>query len=244
MEFNLFEQDPDEDDRGVEWIKNHAPALAFVFGNALLIAGEWRVFDYVMQATGEVWKAVYAVLSTFVPFLLWEFAAQHKKNTGWMIACAVVGLLISLGLGVAVGVADFVLVNGAPVASNLILTALALGLSAHAILFLVYFYQHPDIVLAFIKARAKGQEAIRSERAKEAREMLKQARDNLALERDLAKEFGADNARRALAQLQGKKYQPDAARPATNAPVHQMAKDVERAELTQDGNFIHGGGKR
>lgn len=234
---------------GTEWVKENAPQIAFWAGNILLVAGEWRVYDYVYNATGQAWKAVFAVLATFVPFLLWEFGAQHKKNTGGMVACAVVGMVISLGLGVVIGVADYIAVDGQAINGQAILTALALGLSAQAMLMLAYFYQHPDMVLAYVKARARGQEEIREERAREAREMLAQARENMLLERALVKEFGEEDTRRALDRLQGRrsperestrKPQP----PATNAPMPQMAHDVSGSVLSNPVNPTAGGGKR
>jgi hypothetical protein len=228
-DINLFTND--EKETGTEWLKNNAPAIAFWFGNILLVMGEWRVYDYVLRATEQPWKAVFAVFSTFIPFLLWEFTAQHKKNTGGMILCAVVGIMISLGLGVSVGVADFVLLDGQPINSDAILTALALGLSAHAVLFLLYFYQHPDIQMAYITAVADGQEKIRNQRAEKAREMLKQARENLQLENDLAKDFGAENARRALAQLQGKKYEAPKAQPQVR-PAYGAEVEAHEGNFT------------
>lgn len=147
-----------------DWLKAQSPSLAFLAGNLLLAAGEYRVYDFAYQNTGETWKAVFAVLSTFFPFVLWEVAVQHAKASSLMRGIAWLGIAISLGLGVLIGVADFMLIGGQAPNADVLLGLLAVSLSIHAILFLAYFYSHPDIKGHRLTAQAGPPAVGRSQR--------------------------------------------------------------------------------
>ncbi|NCP86763.1 MAG: hypothetical protein CO094_11295 [Anaerolineae bacterium CG_4_9_14_3_um_filter_57_17] len=223
----------------VDWqetLKNNAPALAFGAGNLLLLAGEYRVYAFAYDATGEIWKGIFAVMSSFLPFLLWEIAVQHKKANGIMRVISWVGIVISLTLGVVVGVAEFVTLPGqASVNAEFLLGMLAVSLSAHAVLFLAYYYSHPDMRAKRMMASAQARQEIASLNAEIAESVLTSWRERLQMERAIADEFGTENLRRVLDELEGKKHRqvnaqkrtwwkkPEAA-PA--APIDAPAADV------------------
>ncbi len=189
-----------------DWIKDKSPAIAIVAGNLLLMAGEYRVYDFAYASTGETWKAWFAVLSTFLPFLLWEILVQHSKANGIMRAVAWIGIVLSLGLGVLIGVADFMTVNGQPPNAEPFLAALAVSLSLHAVFFLVYFYSHPDIRSHRLVAQAIARQQLAEASAGVAESILKSARNRLELERRIASEYGYENLRRAIAEIEGRPY--------------------------------------
>ena len=94
-----------------DWLKNNAHNIAFIAGNLLLAAGEYRVYDFALQNTGEAWKAWFAVLATFFPFILWEIAVQHAKASGLMRGVAWLGMAISC-LATATAVRRLALISG------------------------------------------------------------------------------------------------------------------------------------
>ena len=189
-----------------DWIKDQSPALAFIAGNLLLAAGEYRVYDFAMQNTGEPWKAWFSVMATFIPFMLWEVAVQHAKASGIMRGIAWVGISISLFLGILVGTADFMVINGQTPNAEALLAALAVSLSVHAILFLAYFYSHPDIKSHRLTAQAIAKQQLAESNAEVAESVLKSARTRLELERRIAEEYGYENLRRAIAEIEGRSY--------------------------------------
>ncbi len=231
-----------------DWIKDKSPTLAFIAGNLLLAAGEFRVYDFAYQSTGETWKAIFSVMATFFPFILWEIAVQHAKASGIMRGLAWTGLAISLFLGVAVGTADFMAINGQTPNAEAMLGALAISLSIHAILFLAYFYSHPDIKGHRLTAQAIAKQQLAEASAQVAESILKSARTRLELERRIAEEYGYENLRRAIAEIEGrtyhapkKSYSPSkpAATPNQNYapqsatwPTHQVNQPAEHQDFS------------
>jgi len=213
-----------------DWIKAQSPTLAFLAGNLLLAAGEFRVYDFAYQNTGETWKAVFAVLATFFPFVLWEVAVQHAKASGLMRGIAWVGIAISLSLGVMIGVADFVVVGGQTPNAEGLLALLAVSLSVHAILFLAYFYSHPDIKAHRLTAQAIAKQELAEASAAVAESILKSARTRLELERRIAEEYGYENLRRAIAEIEGRPYH---APKQTYSPRKRQPEDTEKSSLLQ-----------
>lgn len=189
-----------------EWLKSNAHNIAFIAGNGLLAAGEYRVFDFALQNTGEVWKAWFAVLATFFPFVLWEIAVQHAKANGLMRGVAWAGMIISFSLGVIIGIAEFSTVNGQLSNPEALLGLLAGSLSIHAVLFLIYFYAHPDIKASRLTAVAIAKQEMAERNAEVAESVLGSARNRLELERRIAAEYGYENLRRAIAEIEGRPY--------------------------------------
>lgn len=189
-----------------EWLKSNAHNIAFIAGNGLLAAGEYRVFDFALQNTGEIWKAWFAVLATFFPFVLWEIAVQHAKANGLMRGVAWAGMIISFGLGVIIGIAEFATINGQLSSAEALLGLLAGSLSIHAVLFLVYFYAHPDIKASRLTAIAIAKQEMAERNAEVAESVLGSARNRLELERRIAAEYGYENLRRAIAEIEGRPY--------------------------------------
>ncbi len=207
----------------MDWLKDNAHNIAFATGNLLLAAGEYRVFDFVYLHTGEIWKGIFAVLASFVPFVLWEIAVQHAKASGLMRLVAWAGLLIAFGLGVYIGIADFILPPDAHVDG--ILGFVAFSLSLHAVLFLAFFYAHPDIKAKRLVAQALARQDTALQATEVSETVLLAARNRLELERRIASEYGYENLRRVLAELEGKSYrkpqrfyQPRPAASAASAP--------------------------
>ncbi|PKN94675.1 MAG: hypothetical protein CVU44_02375 [Chloroflexi bacterium HGW-Chloroflexi-6] len=189
-----------------DWLKNNAHNIAFIAGNLLLAAGEYRVYDFAMQNTGEAWKAWFAVLATFFPFILWEIAVQHAKASGLMRGVAWLGMAISFSLGVIIGIAEFSAVGGQIANAEALLGLLAGSLSIHAVLFLVYFYSHPDIKAKRLTAVAVAKQEMAERNAEVAESVLGSARNRLELERRIAAEYGYENLRRAIAEIEGRHY--------------------------------------
>ena len=189
-----------------DWIKEKSPAIAIVAGNLLLMAGEYRVYHFAYESSGEAWKGLFAVLATFFPFVLWEILVQHSKANGIMRALAWAGIIISLGLGVLIGTADFIAVNGQTPNAEPLLAALAISLSLHAVFFLAYFYSHPDIKAHRLVAQALARQQLAEASAEVAESILKSARNRLELERRIAADYGYENLRRAIAEIEGRPY--------------------------------------
>jgi hypothetical protein len=145
-------------------------------------------------------------MATFAPFLLWEILVQHSKANGVMRALAWIGIVISLGLGVLIGTADFIAVNGQMPNAEPLLAALAISLSLHAIGFLTYFYSHPDIKAHRLVAQAIARQQLAEASAEVAESILKSARNRLELERRIAADYGYENLRRAIAEIEGRPY--------------------------------------
>ena len=201
----LFETDL-EKTSFIDSIKENAHTIAFAAGNLLLVAGEYRVYDFTYSNTGEVWKGVFAVFASFVPFLLWEIAVQHAKATGGMRAIAWIGMTLSFGLGALVGIADFITIGDQSPNAEGLLGIIAGGLSIHAVLFLAYFYSHPDIKAKRLVTQAIAKQHLANSSAEVAENLLTSARNRLELERRIADEYGYENLRRAIAEIEGRSY--------------------------------------
>jgi hypothetical protein len=185
---------------------------------------------------------------------------QHSKANGVMRALAWAGIVISLGLGVIIGVADFVTINGQAANAEPFLAALAISLSLHAVFFLAYFYSHPDIKAHRLVAQALARQQLAEASAEVAESILKSARSRLELERRIAEEYGYENLRRAIAEIEGRPYHapkkthsplkprfaaPAAAHPTQlNFPAMPFGADEEKEEpasvLSNDGRSPNG----
>jgi hypothetical protein len=215
-----------------DWVKEKSPAIAIIAGNLLLLAGEYRVYHFAYESSGEAWKGWFAVLATFFPFVLWEILVQHSKANGVMRALAWAGIVISLGLGVVIGVADFVTVNGQTANAEPLLAALAVSLSLHAVFFLAYFYSHPDIKSHRLVAQALARQQLAEASAEVAESILKSARNRLELERRIAADYGYENLRRAIAEIEGRPYHaPKQSSPRASNPQTWLPPCVSRTNL-------------
>jgi hypothetical protein len=107
---------------------------------------------------------------------------------------------------VVIGVADFVTVNGQTPNAEPLLAALAVSLSLHAVFFLAYFYSHPDIKSHRLVAQALARQQLAEASAEVAESILKSARNRLELERRIAADYGYENLRRAIAEIEGRPY--------------------------------------
>jgi hypothetical protein len=208
-----------------DWVKEKSPAIAIIAGNLLLLAGEYRVYHFAYESSGEAWKGWFAVLATFFPFVLWEILVQHSKANGIMRALAWAGIVISLGLGVLIGTADFIAVNGQTPNAEPLLAALAISLSLHAVFFLAYFYSHPDIKAHRLVAQALARQQLAEASAEVAESILKSARNRLELERRIAADYGYENLRRAIAEIEGRPYQA----PRQSYAPRQQSQDLASA---------------
>jgi hypothetical protein len=217
MTENLVPTPPENENKLIE----HAPAIAIIIGNALLCLGEVRVYDYVFRYTGAEWKAALAVAGTLLPFIVWEILWQHKRATDFMVGLSLTGMVLSAGLGVVIGVSDFVLVSGAPVDGGKLVGAVAFSMSAHALMLLLYFYNHPDIANARAKARTQDEFELARQQAAQATALLEIARANLGARQELNRQYGAGNVDRMLAKIKGERMPAD----TTNNQVHSFASD-------------------
>lgn len=203
---------------------NMAVPIVIAFVDILVLAAEYRVWDFGKHVTGNPLLAVGFVLVSAVPFLLGQVMWLYPRAIIWqkMISIGFIGL--SLYTSAQFGLADLTKeydVNS--IYQFLVeLTIFYIGAS------LVYVIVDPTIKANRMKKKAQDDAKWAIEKNSIANDILKSLREGLEARKALEQQFGVQEVERMLGQLAGKKQQkPQQQTHPQNQPVRQFAKDEE-----------------
>jgi len=203
---------------------NLAVPIAIMFVDLLVLAAEYRVWDFGMYVTGDPIKAAGFVLVSAVPFLLGQIFWLYPRAT-WLqkgIAIGFVGM--SLYTSAEFGLADLT----AEYNTNEIFTFLVQLTAGYIVGTLVYIVFDPTIKANRMKRKAQDAAVAEKEKQAIARSILTDLKDTLATKRILEDEFGTDEVAKALSALSGKKMESKPARPVhPMRPMQTFASKVE-----------------
>lgn len=212
----------------LEELREHAPTVALVFANALIIFGEIRVYDVVHNMTGSIWKGLGATLSTGIPFLVWEFLWTYRHARGLQKALALFGEALAFGVGVILGAYDY-LIGTVTVPTVWLLVAVVVALGLHALALFVFFHIDPGIEAERTRAEADAAMQKKREDMFRAHSLLNTAKEVLAFQQNLERRFGKAEVRAMLDQLAGRKSVG-----MTPETVGTTAKELPQPVPTED----------
>lgn len=203
---------------------NLAVPIAIMFVDILVLAAEYRVWDFGMYVTGDPIKAAGFVLVSAVPFLLGQIFWLYPRAT-WLqkgIAIGFVGM--SLYTSAEFGLADLT----AEYNTNEIFTFLVQLTAGYIVGTLVYIVFDPTIKANRMKRKAQDAAVAEKEKQAIARSILTDLKATLDTKRILEDEFGTDEVAKALSALSGKKMESKPARPVQPMrPMQTFASKVE-----------------
>lgn len=203
---------------------NMAVPIAIVFVDILVLAAEYRVWDFGMYVTGDPIKAAGFVLVSAVPFLLGQIFWLYPRAT-WLqkgIAIGFVGM--SLYTSAEFGLADLT----AEYNTNEIFTFLVQLTAGYIVGTLVYIVFDPTIKANRMKRKAQDAAVAEKEKQAIARSILTDLKATLDTKRILEDEFGTDEVAKALSALSGRKMESKPARSVQPIrPMQTFASKVE-----------------
>lgn len=216
---------------------NMAVPIAIGFVDVLILAAEYRVWDFGVYVTGDPIKAFGFVLVSAIPFLLGQIFWLYPRAT-WLQKAIAIGFVgMSLYTSALFGLADLT----AEYDTKTIFTFLVQLTAGYIVGTLVYIVFDPTIKANRMKRKA--QDAANFERELQAigRTILTDLRETMNLKRDLASEFGENEVAQALNQLRGRKAEKRPAQ-ASQKPVQPQKQVVAYAHETKDeiGDFPSG----
>lgn len=201
---------------------NLAVPIAIMFVDILVLAAEYRVWDFGMYVTDDPIKAAGFVLVSAVPFLLGQIFWLYPRAT-WLqkgIAIGFVGM--SLYTSAEFGLADLT----AEYNTNEIFTFLVQLTAGYIVGTLVYIVFDPTIKANRMKRKAQDAAVAEKEKQAIARSILTDLKATLDTKRILEDEFGTDEVAKALSALSGKKMAESKPARAVQ-PMMQYASKVE-----------------
>jgi len=204
---------------------NMAIPIAIVFVDILVLAAEYRVWDFGLYVTSDPVKAFGFVLVSAIPFLLGQVFWLYPRAT-WLQKVIAIGFVaISLYTSAQFGLADLT----ATYDEKDIFTFLVQLTAGYIVGTLVYIVFDPTIKANRMKRKAQDAAAFERELQAIGRNILTDLKETMDLKRSLESEFGESEVSQALNQLRGKKEnrrpQP-AARPAFAQTVKDHTGDL------------------
>lgn len=218
----------DSDGDGIVSIKelfsvfpNMAIPIAIIFVDILVLAAEYRVWDFGYHVTGNEILAVGFVLVSAVPFLLGQVFWLYPRAVlvQKIIAIAFIGtsLVTSALFGLADLTKDYDL--------NAIYSMLVQLTVGYIVATLIYIVVDPTIKANRQKKIAADKAKFEREKLTIARSVLDSLRETLNAGKELENEFGASEVAQALAQVSGRKKQKQDNRQPK--PVQSFASETD-----------------
>lgn len=217
----------DSDGDGIVSIKelfgafpNMAIPIAIAFVDVLVMAAEYRVWEFGYYITGDPILAVGFVLVSAVPFLLGQLFWLYPRATFFQKGIAIGFVVMSLYTSAYFGLADLTREYD----NNGIYEFLVKLTAGYIVATLLYILIDPTIKMMRMKKKAMDASLFERQKQDTAKSILTNLRETLNLKRDLERDFGSQEVAQALAQLSGgKKKQPQ----QTVIPARQFASDTQ-----------------
>lgn len=230
-------QDEKEEGWFQQYVVANAPLIMAAFANLIVIVADVRAYDVVYRLTGVWWKALYASLACAVPFLLWEVGWQYNHTTeGWRkMSLAMAGL--AFFTSIFLGVADYLNFTGVWV--TILLAGVVITTGIHTVMFLLYYYNDPDVARKRHRKQALGTMQDQELNAQVAEELLQSGANLLTMIETLEKRFPPDEVERVLAIVQGKRVtdKPSTRRGKQNfQPANSYASETKGVANTANNN--------
>jgi hypothetical protein len=201
---------------------NMAVPIAIAFVDVLVLAAEYRVWDFGMYVTGDPIKAAGFVLVSAVPFLFGQIFWLYPRAT-WLQKFIAIGFVgMSLYTSAEFGLADLT----AEYNANDIFTFLVQLTAGYIVGTLVYIVFDPTIKANRMKRKAQDAAVAEKEKQAIARSILTDLKSTLETKKALEDDFGKDEVANALSALSGKKM-PERKPIRSQQPMQTFASTVE-----------------
>jgi len=194
---------------------NMAVPIAIMFVDVLVLAAEYRVWDFGVHVTGNPLLAVGFVLVSAIPFFLGQVFWLYPRATLIQKAIAIAFICASLYTSAQFGLADLTKEYSKQVIFSF-LVQLTVGYIVGTLIYIVF-----DPTIKANRMKKKAQDAATFEREIQgiANSILESLQETLQAKQKLASQFGEDEVEKALGQLRGRKRDK---RTSTNTPVSAM----------------------
>lgn len=180
---------------------NMAIPIAIVFVDLLVLAAEYRVWQFGNYITGSPYLAIGFVLVSAVPFLLGQVFWLYPRATFLQKAIAIGFIGLSLYTSWLYGLADLTREYDQNGVYEFLVTLTVIYIVGT----LVYIVFDPTIKATRMKRKAQDAAVFQSEIQSMAQFILGKLRVTLAEKKNMEEEFGADEVAQALSQLRGRK---------------------------------------
>lgn len=209
---------------------NMAIPIAIVFVDILVLASEYRVWDFGLYVTGDPVKAFGFVLVSAVPFLLGQVFWLYPRATWLQKSIAIGFVAVSLYTSAQFGLADLT----ATYEEKDIFSFLVELTAGYIVGTLIYIVFDPTIKANRMKRKAQDAAAFERELQSIGRHILSDLKETMDLKRSLESEFGSDEVAQALSQLRGKKdtRRPQLTTQSAPRPVQTPAMTANAATVT------------
>jgi hypothetical protein len=179
----------------------NAPLIMGVFANLLVLAMSVRAFDVVFRLTGVWWKALFAALSSEVAFLLWEIGWRYNKTTDFWRKVSLVMAGLAFFTSLFLGVADYLNFTG--FWANVLLVGVVGVMGVHTIVFLLYYYNDPDVLARRRKSQLEGKMQALRNASNQAKTVLGEGKELLEAIQALKRAYPPEDVRFVLKYLTG-----------------------------------------
>lgn len=193
---------------------NMAIPIAIVFVDLLVLAAEYRVWQFGNYITGSPYLAIGFVLVSAVPFLLGQVFWLYPRATFLQKAIAIGFIGLSLYTSWLYGLADLTREYDQNGVYEFLVTLTVIYIVGT----LVYIVFDPTIKATRMKRKAQDAAVFQSEIQGMAQFILGKLRLTLSEKKRMEDEFGSDEVAQALAQLRGRKKSPRVETPDTPEP--------------------------
>jgi hypothetical protein len=232
----------------------NAPLIMGVFANLLVVAMSVRAFDVVFRLTGVWWKALFAALSSEIAFLLWEIGWRYNKTTDFWRKVSLVMAGVAFFTSLFLGVADYLNFTG--FWANVLLVGVVGVMGVHTIVFLLYYYNDPDVLARRRKSQLEGKMMALRNASNQAKIVLGEGKELLEAIQALKRAYPPEDVRFVLKYLTGndpegfdddsskqpqKQTLPAIQSPAQNIPPAPQSPSVPSLYPTQSASMPFGG---
>lgn len=193
---------------------NMAIPIAIVFVDLLVLAAEYRVWQFGNYITGSPYLAIGFVLVSAVPFLLGQVFWLYPRATFLQKAIAIGFIGLSLYTSWLYGLADLTREYDQNGVYEFLVTLTVIYIVGT----LVYIVFDPTIKATRMKRKAQDAAVFQSEIQGMAQFILGKLRVTLAEKKNMEEEFGSDEVAQALSQLRGRKSNNVSSPPAQPPP--------------------------
>jgi hypothetical protein len=232
----------------------NAPLIMGVFANLLVVAMSVRAFDVVFRLTGVWWKALFAALSSEIAFLLWEIGWRYNKTTDFWRKVSLIMAGVAFFTSLFLGVADYLNFTG--FWANVLLVGVVGVMGVHTIVFLLYYYNDPDVLARRRKSQLDGKMQALRNASNQAKTVLGEGKELLEAIQALKRAYPPEDVRFVLKYLTGndpegfdedsskqpqKQQLPAIQPPAQNIPPAPQSPSVPPLYPTQSAPMPFGG---
>jgi hypothetical protein len=189
---------------------NSAIAIAALFVDLVILIGEYRVYDFAMTVTGDVFKAIGFIAASAVPFYLGQLFWLYPRANGIQRTIAVGMMTGGLYMSISMGFADLTKAyDVTQTISNVV------WFSAGCVVAAIIYIMRDDGIRAW-RLKVTTLAAAQTERMlqESMRVTLTSLQETMQVQEDIIKQFGAEAVEAQLSRI-GKRKGAGSVNPPT-----------------------------